>query len=110
MAGHCTRRKKAGCYSPGVSRPRKSRIGSSLTLLGEELSRVEQVVDELRAELRQLGRRVARMHPVGRTPAKAGRPRSRRACSVRGCEQPHVARGLCKNHYQQLRYSERKQP
>jgi hypothetical protein len=40
---------------------------------------------------------------------KNGRPaRDVRRCKVEGCFQPHVAKGFCKNHYQQIRYREKK--
>ena len=61
-------------------------------------------IRELQREVRRLGRRVAR-----RLAGRPGRPpQGVRKCSVRGCPQPHVAKGLCKNHYQQVRYREKK--
>jgi hypothetical protein len=99
-----------------MGRPRKSRLVPSLTQFAEELVRlVTEHIDRsvgsaraaLGAELKRLRREVARLGG-GRDGARGGRPRSRRACSVRGCSEPHVARGLCKNHYQQLRYAERR--
>jgi hypothetical protein len=99
-----------------MARPRKSRMIPSLTLFAEELVRmVTEHVDRsltsarqaLGADLARLRREVARLGG-GRGGGRVGRPRSRRACSVRGCPEPHVARGLCKNHYQQLRYAERR--
>ncbi|HUS68180.1 MAG TPA: hypothetical protein VMZ28_26785 [Kofleriaceae bacterium] len=102
-----------------MARPRKSRLVPSLSTFAEELVRVltehvdRAVSDARRAlevELRQLRREVRRARVRGAEPAAgpSGRPRSRRHCSVRGCTSPHVARGLCKNHYQRLRYAERK--
>jgi hypothetical protein len=103
----------------GMGRPRKSRLIPSITLFVEELvrhlgERVDRAVAGstalLRDELGQLKRELVRLRaeraaaPAGRT----GRPRTVRVCSVRGCDQPHVARGLCKKHYQRLRYAERK--
>ena len=106
-----------------MPRPRKSRLLPSLAVACEELVRqigdtVEdvlaghraEVAAELRAlrrEIAQLARRVERA-PQLATPGRVGRPRSERTCSVKGCVQPHVARGLCKNHYQQMRYMEKK--
>ena len=57
-------------------------------------------------EVAQLARRVERAPQISN--GRVGRPRSDRICSVKGCEQSHVARGLCKNHYQQMRYVEKK--
>jgi len=105
-----------------MPRPRKSRLLPSLALACEELLRqmavhVEDVLlehrAEMAAELRALRREVAQLaRRVDRTPpiqnGRVGRPRSDRTCSVKGCEQAHVARGLCKNHYQQMRYVEKK--
>ena len=102
-----------------MARPRKSRLVPSLTLFAEELVRaitghVDRALDQTRAELHmeigRLQRDVARLgaRRVSSGGHGGGRPKSTRTCSVRGCGQPHVARGLCKNHYQQLRYAERK--
>ena len=105
-----------------MPRPRKSRLLPSLAIACEELLRqvgahVEEILAEhqaeVTAELRALRREVAQLaRRVERTPqianGRVGRPRSDRTCSVKGCEQPHVARGLCKNHYQQMRYVEKK--
>ena len=105
-----------------MPRPRKSRLLPSLAIACEELLRqvgahVEEILaehrGELTAELRALRREVAQLaRRVERTPqisnGRVGRPRSDRTCSVKGCEQSHVARGLCKNHYQQMRYVEKK--
>src|SRR5262245_23493794 len=104
-----------------MPRPRKSRLLPSLAIACEELVRqvgahVEEILDEHRAEvtaeLRALRREVAQLaRRALRAPqvpsARVGRPRSDRTCSVKGCEQAHVARGLCKNHYQQMRYVEK---
>ena len=104
-----------------MARPKKNRLVPSLTTFAEELVRllsehVDRTVDRARAslsdELHALKREVAQLQkraPAERPGKRGGRPRSERACSVRGCGEPHVARGLCKNHYQQLRYAERKQ-
>lgn len=32
-------------------------------------------------------------------------PKSRGLCAVEGCDRPHRARGLCKTHYQRMRYA-----
>jgi hypothetical protein len=103
-----------------VARPRKSRLVPSLTTFAEELVRVitehvDRSVASARAsiedELAGLKRDVQRLRARARPAANGhggGRPKSTRLCSERGCGEPHVARGLCKNHYQQLRYAERK--
>jgi len=106
-------------YHAIVPRPRKSRLVPSVSTFAEELVRVicervdrriDALSDQLTSELRRLEREIARVRASG-APAglRGGRPRTERACSVPGCALPHVARGLCKNHYQQLRYAERKQ-
>jgi hypothetical protein len=106
-----------------MPRPRKSRLGPSLVTFAEELMRLVgaevarrvaeatgAIGDELKAlrgevrRLRATERRAAR----GRPARGRGRPRSTKSCSARGCDEPHVARGLCKSHYQRLRYAERK--
>jgi len=103
-----------------MARPRKSRLVPSLTTFAEELVRaitehvdrgLAATGDRLAREVAELRREVARLRARGEagTPGAGGRPKSARACSVRGCAQPHVARGLCKNHYQRLRYAERKE-
>jgi hypothetical protein len=101
-----------------MARPRKSRLVPSLATFAEELVRtITEHVDrslagarsEIAGELTQLRREVARLRERRAAgPGRGGRPKSTRVCSVRGCGQPHVARGLCKNHYQQARYAERK--
>jgi hypothetical protein len=101
-----------------MARPRKSRLVPSLATFAEELVRIlsqhtERVVDgarvKLEREIATLRREVTRLRAASANGSvkRGGRPRSARACSVAGCGQPHVARGLCKNHYQQLRYKER---
>jgi hypothetical protein len=66
--------------------------------------RTDATFGELRSELRRLEKRLDRA-PA----AKGGRPaRDVRRCKVEGCFQPHVAKGFCKNHYQQTRYREKK--
>jgi hypothetical protein len=102
-----------------VPRPRKSRLVPSVGLFAEELVRaisehVDKRLDALResleGELNALRRDVQRLRASGVAPtAHTGRPRSTKLCSVKSCGLPHIARGLCKNHYQQLRYAERKQ-
>ncbi len=93
-----------------MPRPRKSRLVPSLSTFAEELVRVlnahvDRTVTEARsrleAEIGSLRREVARLRirEAGPASARGGRPRSSRSCSVAGCELPHVARGLCKNHY-----------
>ena len=106
-----------------MPRPRKSRLLPSLAVVCDEIVRqlgdtVEEVVAghraEIAAELRALRREIAQLaRRVERVPqvqasGRVGRPRSERTCSVKGCVQAHVARGLCKNHYQQMRYMEKK--
>ncbi len=101
-----------------MARPRKSRLVPSLTTFAEELVRtITEHVDRsvagarlsLEGELSRLRREVTRLRERRAVPAgRGGRPKSTRVCSVRGCGEPHVARGLCKNHYQQTRYAERK--
>src|SRR5947209_1467373 len=104
---------------PTMARPRKSRLAPSLITFADELvrivgGRVDRAMAELRSslegELKAIRRDVSRLQSRSRGPAapppaggRPGRPRSFRVCSERGCNQPHVARGLCKNHYQQLR-------
>ena len=109
-----------------MARPRKPRFAPLLAPFGDELLRVvraeitrqltvavqsavTKAVRPLRAELLRLRRELAQKTPSTR-PHHRGRPRSDRSCSARGCERPHVARGRCKNHYQRLRYAERKTP
>lgn len=103
-----------------MARPRKSRLVPSLATFAEELVRaitehidcsLARTEEGLAREVTELKREVGRLRASGASGARGhgGRPRSTRACEVRGCEEPHVARGLCKNHYQQARYAERKQ-
>ncbi|HJZ87238.1 MAG TPA: hypothetical protein VKN99_18820 [Polyangia bacterium] len=105
-----------------MPRPRKSRLVPSLVTACEELLRhigdqVEAALrrqrEELLAEIVRLRHELAlvarRSGRLAEAPlSRVGRPRSDRMCSVKGCGQPHVARGLCKNHYQQMRYVEKK--
>ena len=100
-----------------MPRPRKSRLVPSVSTFAEELvrsitehvdRRIGELQEDLEAKLAGLERNLARLR-ASATPATGGRPRKTRLCSVAGCGQPHIARGLCKNHYQQLRYAERKQ-
>jgi hypothetical protein len=103
-----------------MPRKRSNRLAATLGAFVEELAHAQEehaalavaqhsrafdaVVAELRAELRRLEKRIERV-----SAARAGRPaRDARRCKVEGCFQPHVARGFCKNHYQQTRYREKK--
>lgn len=103
-----------------MPRKRNNRLTATLGAFVEELAHAlgeqatqavaqhtrayESVANELRAELRRLEKRIERV-----SAARAGRPaRDARRCKVEGCFQPHVARGFCKNHYQQTRYREKK--
>ena len=103
-----------------MPRKRSSRLLPTVTTLLEELTRdlVERVraslaeslesqaatVAELRVDVRRLERRLERLPP-----SRGGRGgRDVRRCRVAGCEEPHVAKGFCKNHYQQTRYREKK--
>jgi hypothetical protein len=103
-----------------MGRKRRSRLLPALHMLVEEFARelsarvAEVVADssrkydstlgEMRGELRRLERRLERSQAtrLGRT------SRNVRRCKVDGCYQPHVAKGFCKNHYQQTRYREMK--
>ncbi|HEY3358751.1 MAG TPA: hypothetical protein VGQ83_36220 [Polyangia bacterium] len=81
-------------------------IGTQVTeALADHARRADATVGELRAEIRRLEKR------LDRAPAlRGGRPaRDVRRCKVEGCFQPHVAKGYCKNHYQQTRYRDKKQ-
>ena len=80
-------------------------IGIRVTdAIGEQARRVDATASELRGELRRLERRLDRT-----TALRGGRAaRDVRRCKVEGCFQPHVAKGFCKNHYQQIRYREKK--
>jgi hypothetical protein len=104
-----------------MPRPRKSRLQPALAVVCEELigqmathlqAALSQQREELGRELGALRRQVAQLSKrVARDSAgaaKVGRPRSERTCAVEGCTLVHIARGLCKNHYQQMRYVERK--
>jgi hypothetical protein len=103
-----------------MPRKRSNRLAATLGTFVEELTHaqeeqaaaavalharaVDTQIAELRAELRRLEKRIERV-----SAARAGRPaRDARRCKVEGCFQPHVARGFCKNHYQQTRYREKK--
>jgi hypothetical protein len=72
--------------------------------VAEQAQRADAGLAEVRSEVRRLEKR------LDRAPAmKNGRPaRDVRRCKVEGCFQPHVAKGFCKNHYQQIRYREKK--
>jgi hypothetical protein len=61
---------------------------------------------EVRAEIRDLRKAVARLQRAlqGAPAVAAARGRSRgsvKVCGVDGCGSKHAAKGLCKNHYQQ---------
>jgi hypothetical protein len=103
-----------------MPRKRSNRLSASLGTFVEELAHAlgeqatqavahhtrayDTVVGDLRGELRRLEKRIERI-----SAARTGRaPRDVRRCKVEGCFQPHVARGFCKNHYQQTRYREKK--
>jgi len=104
-----------------MPRPRKSRLLPSITTYTEELVRTiasefkkalltstESLQGELKELRRELGRLERRTEKFSQPRGRGGRPKSHKTCTVRGCGQPHVARGLCKNHYQQARYEEKK--
>jgi hypothetical protein len=103
-----------------MPRPRNTPLVTSLSAFVEELARslgeqatqavaqhtrsYDVALNEIRSEMRRLEKRLERL---GAT--RTGRPaRDARRCKVEGCFQPHVARGFCKNHYQQTRYREKK--
>ena len=105
-----------------MPRPRKDRLLPSITTYTEELVRtiaaqirreVTIGTEALQTQLKDLQRdlqRLDRLASRSKAPAargRGGRPRSHKTCTVRGCHQPHVARGLCKNHYQAARYAEK---
>jgi hypothetical protein len=104
-----------------MPRARKSQLLPSLASACDELMRQiaeqvevivgrhrDEIAGELRALRRELSSAVRRVGRAGAPSARVGRPRSSRTCSVKDCLQAHVARGLCKNHYQQMRYVEKK--
>jgi len=103
-----------------MSRPRTSQLSAALSAFVKELAATmgdqaaqavaqhsrsyDGAINEVRGELRRLAKRVERLSAT-----RSGRPaRDARRCKVEGCFQPHVARGYCKNHYQQTRYREKK--
>src|SRR5947208_691373 len=96
--------------SNGVPMPSAAKAMSSTTTEHVDRS-VAAARQSLEDDLARLKRDLVRLRERSRGPLAAhggGRPKSTRVCSERGCGEPHVARGLCKNHYQQLRYAERK--
>ena len=104
-----------------MPRPRKDRLIPSIQTYNEELLRtiaatikteITLGTEAVRSGLLELQREIDRFGGVltAKKPAPrghGGRPRSHKTCTVRGCHQPHVARGLCKNHYQAARYAEK---
>ncbi len=103
-----------------MPRKRKSRLLPALQVFVEEFAhelggliseavaessrKYGSTIAEMRGELRRLEKRLERTQAT-----RLGRPaRDVRRCKVPGCFQPHVAKGYCKNHYQQTRYREKK--
>ena len=104
-----------------MPRLRKDRLIPSITTYNEELIRtisasikreVALGTEAVRRGLLELQREIGRLGGVltakkSAPRGRGGRPRSHKTCTVRGCGLPHVARGLCKNHYQAARYAEK---
>jgi hypothetical protein len=90
--------------------------------IGRRLSRIEKLTARTPAvgvgSGRKLGRKRARKkrgRPLKKVTAKRGRKpgrkpgkKSKKTCKIKGCKKPAVAKGLCANHYQQMRRKARK--
>lgn len=73
-------------------------------ILSEELKGIESRFSKIERRLGRLSR-PGRVKP--RPKAKAKKVRAVKTCSVRGCNKPYAAKGLCKSHYNKM-YRERK--
>lgn len=89
--------------------PRKSGtqnlLDSFISQIGAEVARgvAEGLAKSgLMKSIRALSRSMKKAPPAGK---KRGRPKGKaKSCSVKGCNNPARARGLCSRHYQQKRY------
>ena len=88
-------------------------MAAAASRINEEVARLRERIEELErlAERRQRALEQVTGRGRGRPSGEAGGRRSRQKanCSIEGCEYSAVARGLCKNHYAQQRYCEKRE-
>ncbi|NOZ87899.1 MAG: hypothetical protein GXP49_16885 [Deltaproteobacteria bacterium] len=83
-----------------------SRLIEELGALQERIKTLEDLARKRQEALDQVTNR-KRGRPPGS--GRGRKPREKGTCSVQGCNNPAVARGLCKNHYAQQRYREKRE-
>jgi len=83
-----------------------SRINEEVARLRERVEELERLAEQRQRALEQVTGR-GRGRPSGEGDGR--RSREKVTCSVEGCDKAAVARGLCKNHYAQQRYREKRE-
>src|SRR5579883_2664750 len=100
-----------------MPRQRKSELLPAISSFADQFSRllteamrqaIQEGSQDLHSEIQALRRDLIRLERTGLLAGSRSRQGEIKLCSAPDCGQPHVARGLCKNHYQQQRYAARK--
>lgn len=99
-----SRSKKKTTRGPRPTRAVMSALVEAVST--QVLDRIKKEVpsrDAVRELRRDVQRIVTRLERVSADRPRRGRPPSNRKCTVKGCNEKHVAHGFCSKHYQHWR-------